>query len=142
MMLRFKLGLNKGMYGVLLGQHEPAPTSTPVGNSALWMGWDFSSSEWMCVDLCWPSWCWPFIWVFLFSFFFVGGCFFLNFEISCPATYYLPSWPYFLTKNQPHPLLIYLTTRYTPPFPTWICHFFLTYLPTQHLHNINNTQWK
>jgi hypothetical protein len=35
--------------------------------------------------------------VFSFSF---AGFFFLNFEITCPATYYLPSWPYLLIKNE------------------------------------------
>ncbi len=39
----------------ILGQRELASTSAAVGNSVHSMGWDFSSSGWMCVvDLCWP----------------------------------------------------------------------------------------
>jgi hypothetical protein len=55
--------------------------------------------------------------------------FFPNFEISCPATYYLPSWPYLPTKNQLpppltdllHPHLLFppkLVTSFLPTYPT------------------------
>ncbi len=64
-----------------MNQH---PTNEPVGNSVHWMGWDFSSSSWMCVAF-----------VDLFGADLVFGCFFSpNFEITCPVTYYLP------TENQ------------------------------------------
>ncbi len=70
--------------------------------------------------------------------FFLAGFFFPNFEISRPATYYLPSWPYRPTKNQlPPPLspTYYIHTSFS--HLNLSCH---SYLPTQHLHNINGNQ--
>jgi hypothetical protein len=53
---------------------------------------------------------------FLGFFFFLLYVFFPNFEITCPTTYYLPSWPYLPMKNQFPPS--HLPTRSTPPFPS------------------------
>jgi hypothetical protein len=75
-------------------------------NSVHWMGRDFSSNGWMCVDLCSPFCCWSFLWLFFF---------FGNSEITCPATYYLPSWPYLPTKNQLPPATYLLDSH--PLFP-------------------------
>ncbi len=88
----------------------PAWTSPPIENSVHWMGTDFSSNGWMCVNLCSPLCCWSFLWLFFCWLFFFG-----NSEITCPATYYLPSWPYLPTKNQLPPATYLLDSH--PLFP-------------------------
>ncbi len=99
-----------------IGQHQPAPTSAPVGSSVHWMGWDFSSSDWMCIDPCWPLWCWPFPRVFF------GWLFFFS-TLTSPAQLHTtqPSWSYLLLRTRLPPptlFLTYLPTRPLPPFPT------------------------
>jgi hypothetical protein len=110
-----------------LGQHEPAPNSAPVGNSVPWMGWDFSSSGWMCLDLCWPIWCWPCLWGFFCWLTFFPTlrspaqlCTTYPLRINSPPalspTYLLNSHPLFPPK---------FITSFLPTYPP-------SYLPTQH----------
>jgi hypothetical protein len=70
----------------------------------------------MCIDPCWPLWCWPFPRVFF------GWLFFFS-TLTSPAQLHTtqPSWSYLLLRTRLPPptlFLTYLPTRPLPPFPT------------------------
>jgi hypothetical protein len=88
--------------GVSVGQH-PSPHQLGI-LSAGWGGISHLVVEYVLTS------------VDLFGADLFFGFLFPNFEITCPATYYLPSWPYLPTKNQLPPLSP--TYRIHTPFST------------------------
>ncbi len=92
-----------------------------VGNSVHWMGWDSSSSAWMCV---WPLLTFlvltfPFFSFFFYKFFLTGFFFFPTFRSPAQLhTTHLLGLTYQLRTNSRPPFLTYLSIRSTHPFPT------------------------
>ncbi len=125
-------------------QQEVSWFSRPAWTSShQHISWEFCPLDGVEFLIQWLTVRWPFCadLFFRFCLFLLQVVFFLNFEITRPATYYLPSWPYLLTKNQLPPLPL-SPTYLLDPHPLFPPKLVTLFLHTQHLHNINGNHWK